>query len=229
MASICGAIEWSAFKRSSFPSDTRKNGESPTLIQRTSSPRTCAATRVAPMPARSGLAAARLPTAALASCSPSASPPPCSRAWTKASTASLLATAPPAWPPMPSATTATNDPSPNGVHAQLSSWYGRAPRCRPPGRRQRPAIFSATLLVPHRRQLAQPPQGEAPSPGRRVLFGQFDVGQALDQGGEDQLGFEPRQLGAQAVVDAATERQGPHVRPADTEPVVVRLLSPVLV
>ena len=38
----------------------------------------------------------RLPTASLASCRPSASPPPCSTAWTKASTASLLATAPPA-------------------------------------------------------------------------------------------------------------------------------------
>ena len=49
ISSICGAIEWSAFSRSIRPAETRKKGESPTLIQRTSSPRTWAATSVAPI------------------------------------------------------------------------------------------------------------------------------------------------------------------------------------
>src|SRR5262249_35042345 len=54
------------------------------------------------------------------------------------------------------------------------------------------------------------------APGRRVLLGQFESRQALDQSGEDQLALEARQLRAQAVMDAAAERHRPAFWGADS-------------
>ena len=59
--------------------------------------------------------------------------------------------------------------------------------------------------------------------------GKVEVRQALDQGGEDQLGLEAGKLGAQAMVDAAAERHRPDVLAADIEPVGIGILRRIAV
>ena len=59
--------------------------------------------------------------------------------------------------------------------------------------------------------------------------GSLEVGQALDQRGEDQLGFETRELRAEAMMDAAAERHRPDVLAADIERVGIGVLRRIAV
>ena len=83
--------------------------------------------------------------------------------------------------------------------------------------------------VPHGRQPAQAAQREAVTPRRLVPLRQGDVRQPLYQRREDQLGLQPCQLCAEAMVNAAAERQRPDMLAADVEAVRIGILRRVAV
>src|SRR5579864_117369 len=77
----------------------------------------------------------------------------------------------------------------------------------------------ATLASPARRQALQPPQYESRTPFRIVWVVEPQAGQAPQEGCNRDLGLDPRQLRAEAKMNAAAERQRAHIRPCDVEPV----------
>src|SRR5437899_456101 len=90
-------------------------------------------------------------------------------------------------------------------------------------------MISPSSSVPHRGQPAQTPEREAGPPGGRVLFRKREGRNALDQGREDQLGLEAGKLRAEAMMDAAAERQRPYVGATDIQSIRVGVLRGIMV
>ena len=67
-----------------------------------------------------------------------------------------------------------------------------------------PSGFSSTVASPPRQQPRRAAEERVEWVLQVVELGEFEIRQALDECAEGDFGFKPRQLGAEAEVDAAT-------------------------